>query len=125
MPTVTAAVFPDTMTITAETNTQGSGGGQIKGGTSNAYTNIPVAYKPLSSGQRAQYADKLVSSEGYQLTMPTHYNNSGTPTRINLDPKTHSLIVNARGDEPAKSFRIIVVGDKQGVVFEVIADKEN
>ena len=125
VPMIGAAAFPDTMTITAETTTQGTGGGQVKSGTTNAYTSVPVAYKPLSAYKRAAYADRLVSSEGYELTVPTH---TSTGTRINLDPKTHKLVVNARtspGDEPQKTFRIIAVGDDSGVVFEVVCDKEN
>lgn len=125
MPMIGAAVFPDTMTITAETTTVGSGGGVIKSGTSNDYSNVPVAYKPLSAYKRAAYADRLVSSEGYELTVPTH---TSTGTRINLDPKTHKLVVNARtspGDEPQKTFRIIAIGDVSGVVYEVVADREN
>lgn len=122
MPQFFGMIFPDTMTITAETITTGTGGGQIKGGTSNAYTSVPVKYQPLGASQRAAYADKLVSSAGYLLTMPTH---TSAGARINLDLKTHTLVVVARGNEPAHTFRPIAVGNKQGVVFEVVCDKEN
>jgi hypothetical protein len=53
--------------------------------------------------------------------MATHKSGS----RINLDPKAHRLVVAARGNEPAKTFRIISIGDDQGVVFEVICEREN
>lgn len=126
MPTVMAAAFPDTCTITAETTTAGTGGGVIKSGTSNAYTSIPCAYEPIQKfGWQKDQGDQIVSTQIYMVTIPTHYSNAGTPTRINLDPKTHRIVVAARGNEPAKTFRIQNVGDQMGVVFEIIAAREN
>lgn len=124
IPNALAIALPDTCTITAETTSAGTGGGRIKTGTSNAYSSIPCAYEPLG-GARFDSADKLVSTNAYKVTLPTHYSNSGTPTRINLDPKTHKIVVGARGNEPAKTFRIISIADDLGVVFEVVCQKEN
>ena len=123
MPTVTAAVFPDTLTVRADTKTSDSGGGYYDSGNTTPYTNIPCKYVPFS-GQTVDANGKLVSVSGYRVTMPTHYSNAGTPTRINLDAEAHTLVVAARGNEPVKVFRIVSVGDKQGVVFEVICELE-
>lgn len=121
IPKIGLAVFPDTMTIKAESaSSQGAGGGRIKGTATDAYTSVPVSYEPTQAGKRITSGDKPISGQQYTLTMPTHQSGS----RINLDPKIHRLIVNSRGNEPAKTFRIIAVGDISGVVFEVICEKE-
>lgn len=111
------------MTIKAESaSTTGTGGGRIKGTASNAYTQVPVSYEPVKNtkGARVEAGTKSVSNQQYILTLPTHHNGS----RINLDPKIHRLVVDARGNEPAKTFRIISVGDVKGVVFEVVCQRE-
>ncbi len=118
-----SAGLVDTMTIKAETaSSVDSGGGRVKGTASDAYTSVPVSYEPAQkSSSRVTVGDKSISTQQYILTMPTHQSGS----RINLDPKSHRLIVNARGNEPAKTFRIISIGDVSGVVFEVVCEREN
>jgi hypothetical protein len=124
MPQVALATFPDLLTVTAETPVSDSGGGFSSSATTNAYTNIPCVYEPLS-GSRFDTNGKLLSVHAYKVTVPTHYNNAGTMTRINLNPATHRLVVASRGNEPAKVFRIVSVGDEMGIVFEVTCEKEN
>lgn len=121
MPSVCAATMPDTMTIKAETASSiGAGGERIKGTASDYKTSVPCSYEPILQRRgRITAGDKAVSIQQYKMTMPTHH--SG---RINLDPKTHRFIVNGRGTEPAKTFRIIAVGDISGVVFEVVVERE-
>jgi hypothetical protein len=119
IPQVAAAVFPDTCTIKGESLGSDSGGGQVSTVTDD-YTNVPCAYEPLS-GQRFDSAGKLLSTQAYRVTIATHYNGS----RINLDPKEHKFVVNSRGNEPAKTFRIESIGDDMGVVFEVLCTREN
>lgn len=117
-----SAGLVDTMTIKAETAaTIGTGGERIKGTASDAYTSVPVSYEPAqSSNTRVTAGDKSVSTQQYLLTFPTHQSGS----RINIDPKTHRLIVNTRGNEPAKTFRIIAIKDVSGVVFEAVCERE-
>jgi hypothetical protein len=124
MPQVALATFPDLLTVTAETPVSDSGGGFSSSSTTNAYTNIPCAYEPLS-GSSFDTNGKLLSVNAYKVTVPTHYNNAGTMTRINLNPATHRLVVTARGNEPVKVFRIVSIADDMGVVFEVTCEKEN
>lgn len=125
MPIVGAAAFPDTMTIKSESaSTIGTGGERIKGTTTDAYTAVPVAYEPTQIEKRVSAGDRPISSLQYTLTLPTHYTDEGTVKRINLDPKLHRLIVNARGNEPAKTFRILAIRDISGVVFEAVCEKE-
>ena len=124
IPQIAAAAFPDTLSVQGETLTSDSGGGFYPSATANDYTSIPCAYEPLS-GQRTDLNGKLISVGLYTVTMPTHYSLAGVPTRINLDPKEHRLIVNSRGNEPAKTFRIISIQDDAGVVFEVVCEREN
>ena len=121
MPRVGAAAFPDTMTIKADAPTIGTGGGRIKGTATDAYTNVPVTYAPTAVEKRIFQADRPINTLQYTLTMPTH---TSAGARINIDAESHRLIVNARGTEPAKTFRIIAVGDISGVIFEVICEKE-
>ncbi len=125
MPAVAAKVFPDTMTIKSESaSTIGTGGGRIKGTVSDYKTSVPCAYEPITARRdRPMAGDKLVTTQRYMVTLPTHQAGS----RINLDPKIHRFIVNARtspGTEPAKTFRIISVGDQSGVVFETVCERE-
>ena len=119
VPSIAAAVFPDTLNVQGETLTSDSGGGYYVSANANANTSIPCAYEPLS-GQRFDSAGKLLSTELYKVTMPTH---TSAGARINLSP-THRLIVTARGNEPQKTFRIVSIGDEQGVVFEVVCERE-
>jgi hypothetical protein len=121
MPTVATAAFPDTMDIKAEVNAAGPGGGRIKSRTSTAYEAVPCTYKPLQVETRLNSADKLVSLQQYMVTFPTHHQGE----RVDIDPKTHSLTVLERGNEPEKVFKIISIRDKQGVIFEAICTKEN
>jgi hypothetical protein len=118
---LSSAGLADTMTIQAESLASDNAGGQIKT-TSNAYTNIPVTWKAKEIKRRATVGDKQVSVQEYLLEFPTH---TSAGAKISLDPKTHRLIVNARGNEIAKTFRIISIRDNQGVTFEAICEKEN
>lgn len=121
MPKVAAAVFPDTLTVVAETTATDSGGARYKSATTNAYTSVPCAYEPAQIERRIEQGGKVLSSQQYIVTMPTH---TAAGSRINLDPKTHRLTVAARGNEPAKTFRIIAVRDPMGVMFEVVCELE-
>jgi hypothetical protein len=119
-----AAGIVDTMTVVAESAvTIGTGGERIKGTASEAYEDVPVSYEPTAtnSTSRTVAGDKAVSSAQYTLTFPVHMNNGD---RIEIDPKSHRLIVNARGDEPVKTFRIIRIRDVSGVVFEAVCERE-
>jgi hypothetical protein len=117
-----AAGLVDLMTIQTEGNaTTGTGGGRIKGTPTSAYTAVPVSYEPTVSGKRIFVAERNISVQQYTLTFPTHQ--SGV--RLNIDPKLHRLIVTARGNEPAKTFRILSIMDVSGVVFEAICEREN
>ena len=117
-----SAGLVDTMTIKAESAaTTGSGGGRIKGTVTDAYTNVPVAVE--QTGERpkgVEAGSKTVPTVRYKLTFPTHQNG----TRINVDATLHRFVVNARGNEPAKTYRAIATPDDNGVVYEVIAEKE-
>lgn len=111
----------DTMNIVSSAVTTGTGGGQIKSASVNDYQNVPCAYEPDRVGSRKDAAGKLLSQQPYTLTFPTHHNG----TRINIDPAKHLLSVIARGNEPAKVFRILSIRDDAGVVFEATCIREN
>lgn len=123
MPAVGAAVFADTLTVKADAPSTDSGGGRIKGSATDAYTNVPCAYEPTTKSQRFQESagDKAISTQEYLVTIPTH---SSAGTRYNLNPTIHRLVVNARGNEPVKTFRIITIRDDAGVVFECVCQRE-
>lgn len=114
--------FPDTMTILGESATQGSGGGIIKGGTSNFATGVPCIYEPDRIGSRFDDAGQLVSQQPYTVTFPMYW---PAGTRLVLSPKTHTLVVAARGEEPEKVFEIVAVRDVVGVLYEATCTKEN
>jgi hypothetical protein len=124
MPDALAFCLPDLCTIQALNPTSDGAGGYTYGTPTSAYTSIPCAYEPLS-GARFDTNGKLLSTNAYRVTIPTHYNNAGTPTRINLDPTIHRIVVATRGNEPAKTFRISAIADDLGVVFEVLCEREN
>jgi hypothetical protein len=123
MPGVAAKVFPDTMNVVAPTVSTDSGGTQKKTGSTNAYTSVPVTYEQIGrTPQKVEAGGKTISTVLYKLTFPTH---TSAGARINIDPKAHRLQVAARGNEPAKTFRLIAAPDVAGVVFEAVCMKEN
>lgn len=122
MPKVAAAAFPDTMTVYGETLTSDSGGGHRKTQTT-VYSSVPVAYEPNRNDRRRIEGERQLSANEYVLTFPTHSPTTGT--RYNIDPIAHRLVVNARGNEPAKTFRIIAAPDLSGAMYEIICVKEN
>lgn len=124
IPSVLSKVLPDLCTIQATAPTTDGAGGFTQGTPTNAYTGVPCGYEPLS-GTRLDANGKLLSVNAYQVTLPTHYDNAGTPTRINLDPTVHRIVTTARGNEPSKTFRIVSIADDMGVVFEVLTEREN
>ena len=121
LPNITGKVFPDLMSITGETVTQGTGGGMIKSAAVAAYENVPVSYKPTNSGSRQTRQSKQISLGEYELTFATHLDG----TRIDFDIKAHRFTVSARGNEPAKVFRPMELQDVSGVVFKVVCEREN
>lgn len=122
MPTIAASVFPDTMTIKGETTVVGSGGGIIKSAASDIYEDVPCTYEPTQVENRLTSGDKLISIQQYLVTFPTH---DAQQFRLDIDPKAHLLVVNERGSEPEKTFRIVALRDISGVVFEALCNKEN
>jgi hypothetical protein len=114
----------DTMTIKRESASTDSAGGQIKGTVSNAYTSVPVDVKPKMSGSRFIQTDTPRSMLEYELTFPTH-DTSSTPARISIDVTTDRLVVDARGNEPARTFRILSIANEHGVDFVAICEKED
>lgn len=118
IPAIADAVFPDTMNIKAESQeTIGNGGERIKGSVTNAYTNVPCVYEPVARerSSRNVVGDKATPAMRYTLKFPTHQNGA----RIDIDARTHRPVVNARGNEPQKTFRFIgQPRDKSGVIFE-------
>lgn len=122
-PEVMPVMYPDTMTVIAETINKDSQGRQVKASTANAYTTVPVFYEPmpLSFGDRRVQGERSVSVQEYILTFPTH---TSAGVRINIDPEKHRLQVDARGNEPAKVFRITALSDHQGVFYEAFCERE-
>ena len=114
--------FPDTLSIVQDTSTPGPGGGQIKTGTSNYKTGVPCIYEPAKDGTVFINADKMGSLQPYKITLPIYW---PANNRISVDPQTHTLVIDARGSEPQKVFRIDSVKDIVGVLFEVLAGKED
>lgn len=121
MPKVARAVFPDLADITAFANVSDGAGGQYTTATT-PYEDVPCTYEPIDIEFRRTVSDRTVSVQEYRVTMPTH---DADAVRIDLNPETHRITVQARGNEPAKVFRIISIGDVSGVVFECICHREN
>ena len=110
------------MTIYGETRTQGTGGGFVKSAASEIALEVPVTYEPMQIENRLNTADKLISIQQYMLTFPTH---DSSQIRYDIDPKAHRLVVDERGNEPEKTFRIVALREVSGVVYEAICTKEN
>lgn len=114
----------ETMTIKRETATVGTGGGKIKGSTTDVYTAVPVVVEPTSSDARFIQADQPRSVQEYKLTFATH-DTAATPNRIAVDIATDRFYVNARGNEPAKVYRAITIPEQQGVNYEAVCVRED
>ncbi len=113
------AGLTDTMTVYGESLTSDSGGGFRKTQTT-IYSSVPVTYKPNTNNSRNAQGERQLSVNEYILTFPT---TSPSGTRYTVTP-SHRLVIAAR-DEPAKTFRIISIADRGGVVYEAICVKEN
>jgi hypothetical protein len=117
-----ARAFPDTLTVKERTRTVSASGEVLQTGTTDAYTSVPCVAEPIQKfGWKKDQGDKIVASQMYTVTTPTK---TTAGTYIALDPDKHYLVMNARGSNPAKTFRIISVGDSSGVVFEIVASIE-
>jgi hypothetical protein len=114
------AGLTDTMTVYGESLTSDSGGGFRKTQTT-VYSSVPVTYKPNTNNARNVQGERQLSVNEYIVTFPT---NSSAGSRYTVTP-SHRLVVAARGNEPAKTFRIISIADKGGMVYEAICVKEN
>lgn len=120
---VSVIAFPDKCSIQTHTPSQSPSGGMIKGTVTNAYTNVPCSYKPTATNFRGEQGGKTRSVNEYILTLPCVQ--SDGVTRYNFDIKIHRIVTDTSGVEPAHTFRPISVGNKSGVVFEIICEKEN
>lgn len=116
-----AAGIMDTMTVYGESAASDSAGG-VRRTQTTVYSNVPVTYKPSTVNGRLIKGDRVQSENEYTLIFPTHDANA---SRYNIDPKAHRFVVNARGNEPAKTFRIISTPDVIGIVYKAICVKEN
>ncbi|MGI8542043.1 MAG: hypothetical protein ACR2MD_01020 [Aridibacter sp.] len=119
--TISPNVFPDTCRITSNTPTV-RGGSEIKGAATDIYTDVPCLYEPDRSGYRGEAGGRILSTNQYKVTIPAQ---KADGTRINFDVRNHEIIVNERGLEPTKKFLPVSAGDKQGVLFEVICQRES
>lgn len=111
----------DTMTIYERTQTRDAAGGVVKSAGVAAYEAIPVSYEPVQFKTQFDANGKVLSSQQYKLTCPITYND----IRLDIDASKHYFVVDARGYEPAKTFRPFTIRDDSGVVFEIIAEREN
>lgn len=119
-----ATAFPDTLSVMEETTSAGTGGGRIKSGNTYYFEGVPCIAEHIQKfGWRKDQGDKNMSTQMYLVTMPTH--ELATGNRIELDPAVHRLVIDERGNEPEKTLRIVSIGDVHGVVFEVVASREN
>ncbi len=122
---LTSVGLVDTMNITVANETQGADGGMVHGARSNAYTNIPVKYKPKKqSGSRLTVGDQITTIQEYELTFPTRYPVTGG-SAITIDPAKHRLEVIARGDQPVLVFKIERPGRTRGFLYEMVCTLEN
>jgi hypothetical protein len=121
IPSIAAKVFPDIMTIVEYTSIQDTGGGTYQT-SDNAYTDLPCAYEPERFVDRKETSsNKTLSRQRYIVTLPVFHEGA----RVDIDPVKHRFVVDERGLEPEKTFRIISIRDHAGVVFEAVCEREN
>ena len=124
MPKIALKAFPDVMQIEKATVAAGSGGGQIKSGTTVDWADVPCSYEPISRNDRRYVVgEQLTPSEQYVMTFPVYM--ADETTRINFDSKIHRFRVDERNGEPEKVFRVVGLRDFSGVVFETVCVIEN
>lgn len=120
IPEVAAIVFPDTCFIRRATETKDDGGAMESTWADDNATAIPCSYKPQTIRQKAEQGGKWISVLEYIVTMPT--NQSAELIDITANDR---LRVIARGNQPEKTFRIIAIKNKSGVVLEIVCNLEN
>lgn len=93
----------DTMTISRITRISDGAGGYEENSATNYATNVPVDIKIDRKGNRYDMQGKLIALPTYLLEFPATQNE----LKLEIDISTDRLIVNARGQEPQKTFRIL------------------
>jgi hypothetical protein len=99
-----------------------AGGGRVKGAATMVYYGVPVSVEPASSERRAMQGDKPLSSHSHDLVFPTH---DAFGNNLVIDPSTDRLVVDARGNESAKTFRVIAIASDAGIMFRAHCEKED
>lgn len=93
---------------------------------SDSWADTNLIAVPCSPPEAKGYSrkDELTGSwtsyQGYSLTLPT--NQAGV--LIDIQPKDR-IVVEARGNQPEKTFKVISVKNDSGVVLEILCNLEN
>jgi len=121
VPKIAAKVFPDSMYVMRDVLTSDGGGGQINAGQDDVANGdlIPCTYSPLG-GVKVTQGDRITSKMQYAFTFPTNQ------FTYLLDVTTNDrLKVMARGNQPDKIFKVIVIGNESGVINEAVCELED
>lgn len=120
IPDVASIVFPDTCNISRETVTKDAGGAPKTAWSNVNASPIPCAYEPKTKGFKDANSGQYISVMEYYITLPTNQDGS----LIDIQPKDRIAAI-ARGNQPAKTFRITAIKNDSGVVLEAICNLEN
>lgn len=120
IPEVAAIVFPDTCFISRATETKDTGGALKATWVNVNGTAIPCVYEPKSSNFKNEIGGKIIALADYAVTLPS--NQSQTLVDIRTDDR---IVVIARGNQLAKTFKILGIKNDSGVVLEAACKLEN
>jgi hypothetical protein len=120
IPEVAEIVFPDTCFIKRQTETKDAKGVIERTWEDLNVIAIPCTYEPKTRSRKDDGTGQWTSLMEYYLTMPTNYDES--LIELEVDDR---IEVQARGNQPVKTFKVIAVKNDSGVVNEVICNLEN
>ena len=110
----------ETANIKRETSTKDSGGNTIAT-FANQYTDVLIPpIRSRASGFKIETGGKIQSVASYEITLPSNH------ASALLDVKPNDRIeVEARGTEPARTYKVQTIGNKAGVVRIAVCTLEN
>lgn len=116
IPKIANKVFPDLLTISRATQVS-DGGGSSTQTIAVVFDDVNCIYEPLNDSVKYFVADSINSKQKYVITIPRNQNGNL------ISIKTDDLItVKARGNEPAKNFKLLGVKNDSSVILEIVAD---
>ncbi len=119
--TMSAAMYPDTVTFMRPTNSVDTVGGITTSTAATSPTSVPCRWRPLTA-KELEVAVKRESEADYAIFVPAQYSSA----LIDVDGRCDAVIAARSGSpaEPARTFKTYGISRFEGLEIEVLASLE-